>query len=140
MPHPRTETPRPRRAPVRRERGPDLDGAFRVISGFVVLHGELDLTLPPGALWPGLRHVPEWMLDLAQPAETEQTPGALTTPLEPTPADINAGIALLHVQLLQTGQLLLADRQRVVQHTLDPLSVNTTTLARVIGATRESCR
>lgn len=87
--------------------GPRVDDAWTVTAGVVVVIGRnTSITLPPGATWPGVDTLPEdWLEDL-QPAEAVSATGSRWVTAQP--ADLPAGVVLVHAQMLRSGPL--ADR------------------------------
>ena len=114
--------------------GPPLDAPWTVTDGLVAVIGrKLSIVLPPGATWPGVSTLPADWLDDLQPTGTVATAGSQW--VDAGPADLPAGVALVHAQLLRSGALI----DRLGQ--LDKLgigAINQFIQAAAIDSTRES--
>lgn len=113
--------------------GPDLATPFSVLSGLVVVMGEVPLNIPQGGTWPGLNALSPALLDLACPYETRSAPGTLTTPYV-TPERLEAGAALVTAQLLCRGTV--NDRLLTLTTLCDPQLLHHQTGAAVINVQR----
>ena len=117
--------------------GPDIDEPFTVLTGYVTVYGEGEtVALTAGCTWPGLDHLPDWILDYLQPSEAHQTPGTTLLDHVPTPREIEFGAALVHAQMLR-GRRSLDDRMGLLARDLDVVHVNQVTLAGLLASTRE---
>jgi len=115
--------------------GPDLASPFSVLSGLVVVMGQICVNIPQGGTWPGMGNVPARVLDMLCPYETRSLPGTLTSS-HVTPERLEAGTALVTAQLLSRGTA--EDRLLALGTLCDPEALHHDTGASVIGVkTRE---
>ena len=84
--------------------GPPLSAAWTVTAGVVAVIGlKITITLPPGATWPGVAALPGDWLDDLQPTEAVAAAGSQW--VDAQPADLPAGVVLIHAQMLRSGPL-----------------------------------
>lgn len=113
--------------------GPDLASPFSVLSGLVVIMGEIPLNIPQGGTWPGVNAVPAALLERICPYETRSVPGTLTSS-HVTPERLEAGKALITAQLLARGTV--GDRLLTLMDLCDPEALHHDTGAAILGAGR----
>jgi len=113
-----------------------LERSWTVTAGLAAVVGvQITLRLPPGATWPGLDHLPEWLVERVQPTGTLEVPDTTYTS-HVTSRDIESGVALIHAQALGLGEGV--DRLAVLERTVHPRQLNQVTVGALIGTCRES--
>lgn len=119
--------------------GPGVRAAFTVVSGVVIVVGSretVNVTLTPGGTWPGVAALPECVRDALEPGDSLMVPGSVWQ-LNPTDAEVRAGVSAVTSQVLRglRGQDAL---DLLVQLDVNPARLNQSTLAAMLGYTRES--
>ncbi|WP_189065359.1 hypothetical protein [Deinococcus seoulensis] len=97
---PRTNVWLPELPPVDGTLPVTVDTPFHVTEGLVVVEGRHNLTLLPGATWPGLGALPAPIATSVMSGDLRAATGTRLRPA--TPAEITAGIALATSQALRS--------------------------------------
>lgn len=123
-------------------RGPDLDAAWAVLEGAVVIIGPEDtVTFPAGSTWPGLRALPAALVDRLAPHDTERLAGTrVGLPWQATPREAEFAAALIQVQLMRSRRQSVPDRVSLLRTVADLTSDNRETVATALGLSRHTFR
>lgn len=122
-------------------RGPDLDAAWAVLEGAVVIIGPEDtVTFPAGSMWPGLRALPATLVERLAPHDTERLAGTHVVPWHATPREAEFAAALIQVQLMRSVRQSTTGRLDVLRHVAPLATDNRETIAAALGMSRTTLR
>lgn len=119
--------------------GPDITEAFTVTGGLVVITGLnpcITVTIPEGGTWPGQLALPAPVMATLEAVESRCVPCS-TWDAAVTDRDVAAGRALVTASVLRS--LSLTDGLGLLAELgYDPCALNQTTVAQLLGSTRET--
>lgn len=118
--------------------GPGLDDPFRVVTGGVVLSGQIGLPLLPGMVWPGARALSERTATATMFGETYLLAPDTTVAYDVTPGEISPACAVITAFALTSQHVPLRERVEHARAALPAHALPDRVLACVVDSTRST--